>query len=1057
MATPDYRNPDNDDEADKRYAPQAHSDASHSDSARQLSDREQGAAGDPTASNDPGEPSDNKKNIAGAKEKEEDANWATNWYKDDAGKKQKINIKSLLKKKGPLGLIIGMLLGGGGGLTFIFSPGMLIIDMKEKLTDAFNDQLAVMDPRTTALIKKKLNGTTSGFCTAKVSIRCKINTISDKPEVDGKRAGQLQQFEKNGIKVNKSGNTLIRGRAKVTSFEFEGKTIFANEFPRELRTNPAFRNAMFNSYNPELAGHSDSLFTRLSQKLGISKQKNITGNTKEEQKLALAEAAAGEAVPPDPDPKVSQEEVPCAEGEEDCTGNKTIYRDDVTGEPISKEVYDQRISTTEALMAEFEARKALTKTGGAIAKATIKGALTSTALGLGAVDTACTGYTLIRVVGFAAKYLGALQMLRFAHALNNTADTAKAGDGEAEAMEFFGTMLTTPNAQGDTATDSIGYHAAVYGDVQPMPRSDDIPVGNTTNINDVKLTEETKEQIAINDETTKYINGQLVSSSVLAGILRFVGAATTPEADATCAFVKSGWGQTILIGGAVVGAVAAFFSGGATLTWGVGTQIAAGVAFGIAIAMVTPKLIEMSTATMVTGDENGNQAGNMAVSGMGAYNDQTSSARGIPALEVEDAAAYEDHAQQTLAQYKELDRLNYHPLDATNPNTFMGSFVSKLLPYTTKVSSLGAGLSSITKLTTSSLAGIFPTTSAQDRTAKYKICEDADYKELNLAVDLFCNIKHGLKPELLEIDPETVLDYMEGHDYIEKDSEEGGAKDSDNEYAEYIKNCMNRATSLGGFTDDNPSKGEECIQGNASNNPSKIVDCKFEPDGSIRADDPCKRNCMTGNDKNDTECKRNMFRLFYVDLSIIDGIENGMPNSGPKASNENGTVVSPVTTSPTLSSGYGPRGPIASAPNASKWHAGIDINATPGTVVAAMAGEVVSISESGARTLTIKHADGLKTLYLHMEKDDVVVNVGDKVEAGQKLGVIGCAGKADGICGGPHLHFNIWIDEVADKSLYSKYKIAPEAAESGAGKAINPANFLTDSGVKGYEEAVNEN
>ena len=121
-----------------------------------------------------------------------------------------------------------------------------------------------------------------------------------------------------------------------------------------------------------------------------------------------------------------------------------------------------------------------------------------------------------------------------------------------------------------------------------------------------------------------------------------------------------------------------------------------------------------------------------------------------------------------------------------------------------------------------------------------------------------------------------------------------------------------------------------------------------------------------------------------------------------------------------------------------------------------MAGEVVSIGGT-ANTVTIKHADGLKTLYLHMYPKDVLVKVGDKVTAGQKIGKIGCAGKEAGICSGDHLHFNVWIDEVSDKAKYSKYKAAPTISGNSAGKAINPANFLTDNGVTGYSGAVNGN
>jgi murein DD-endopeptidase MepM/ murein hydrolase activator NlpD len=122
-----------------------------------------------------------------------------------------------------------------------------------------------------------------------------------------------------------------------------------------------------------------------------------------------------------------------------------------------------------------------------------------------------------------------------------------------------------------------------------------------------------------------------------------------------------------------------------------------------------------------------------------------------------------------------------------------------------------------------------------------------------------------------------------------------------------------------------------------------------------------------------------------------------------------------------------------------------------------MAGTVVSVGGGAVNVVTIKHADGLKTRYLHMWPDDTLVQAGDTVTAGQKIGKIGCAGQAEGYCGGPHLDFNIWVDEVKDRVKYSKYKVAPEAAGGSSGNAINPANFLKDNGVAGYDEAVNDN
>lgn len=56
-----------------------------------------------------------------------------------------------------------------------------------------------------------------------------------------------------------------------------------------------------------------------------------------------------------------------------------------------------------------------------------------------------------------------------------------------------------------------------------------------------------------------------------------------------------------------------------------------------------------------------------------------------------------------------------------------------------------------------------------------------------------------------------------------------------------------------------------------------------------------------------------------------------------------------------------------------------------------------------ANTVTIKHEDGTKTLYVHLKKGSVKVKKGDLVECGQLLGYVGSSGHS----AMPHLHFQV--------------------------------------------------
>lgn len=85
-------------------------------------------------------------------------------------------------------------------------------------------------------------------------------------------------------------------------------------------------------------------------------------------------------------------------------------------------------------------------------------------------------------------------------------------------------------------------------------------------------------------------------------------------------------------------------------------------------------------------------------------------------------------------------------------------------------------------------------------------------------------------------------------------------------------------------------------------------------------------------------------------------------------------------------------------------HAGVDLKTTPNdNVLAAFDGVVTRSSPySGyGNCIVIKHAYGLETLYSHQSKN--LVKVGDKVKAGQVIGLTGRTGRATT----EHLHFEV--------------------------------------------------
>src|SRR5690606_16201484 len=87
------------------------------------------------------------------------------------------------------------------------------------------------------------------------------------------------------------------------------------------------------------------------------------------------------------------------------------------------------------------------------------------------------------------------------------------------------------------------------------------------------------------------------------------------------------------------------------------------------------------------------------------------------------------------------------------------------------------------------------------------------------------------------------------------------------------------------------------------------------------------------------------------------------------------------------------------------YHKGIDI-ARPSnrSILAADNGTVVSAGYSGGfgNKIEINHNNGMKTIYAHLSS--INVSVGQTVQRGQQIGIMGSTGNSTGV----HLHFEVY-------------------------------------------------
>lgn len=675
----------------------------------------------------------------------------------------KIKTKKGGASAGAIAIIIAFILL----ITGIGGESMLLIQFKETLANKFNDTMLVMDKRSNLIIKKKIAKITRTSCTVKALCR-----------LDGMSARQIKSLERPGvdIKVNTKGEPNIFGRSEVTSLTMpDGLEVTSGNIEEVLHSNPKARGVLYRGFNPSRVAFATTPFKNLLRRLGITKQKNVSGTTKEQLDESMKKSMAGETANSGGRVTVS----------EDANGNK-IYVDE-NGNPITPEQAAKLNNVADVYeKAALDAKSSGKKVAIDLAKGSTLSVLTA---GAGSIDSLCTGYGLIRTVGYGAKVLGALQLIRFAYTFLNTADASKAGESTGEEVSYVATKITSQDQNGETGTDSFGYKYASNGDTL-LP------------------TDETKRANIFQYSTAAGLGATLIKFTSL------LNKYTDNAPKNVCKNVKNPWAQ----GGMLVGGVIL-----TVLTWG-STSIPGAVAAGVTsvavaalAAIATPLLINYAAGTLVTSDTIGGDAVNAAVSGMGALNSQNSQIQALSPLTKEEAVVYEKNTNQVLALNNAAEASLVSPFDITNTASPTYKVASTLRSSLASSSSVLANIFSAPQnLISRSFQSIWaPAKAAADPTAQYNICTDEDYVKEGFAADPFCNIRYGLNSSSLSQDPQAVIDWMYKNGHINDD----GSPKSE-AYQNFIKNCIDRVSPIGDSGADlQTSDGLECVQGRTGYNP----------------------------------------------------------------------------------------------------------------------------------------------------------------------------------------------------------------------------------------------
>ena len=240
MARVDYTT---DSETDSRLNPaeQAKFDqiSAGSDSGSELSDREKDAINDLESqfNNKDSDLNPNQNDSASAAVNDQESSVPGNgFYQPSAGKKKSpVTFKSLLKKRGPIAVIAGILGLGGGILGIFLSPATMLQNIMENFTWKNDSASIVKETRMKKIINRIFgSGDDAGICNNK-KIKCKTGRLSNKA---------LKKFKKSGlIPVDADGKEMdIKGRGypdkNPTHWKVEGindgKPIESSKLKDEL-------------------------------------------------------------------------------------------------------------------------------------------------------------------------------------------------------------------------------------------------------------------------------------------------------------------------------------------------------------------------------------------------------------------------------------------------------------------------------------------------------------------------------------------------------------------------------------------------------------------------------------------------------------------------------------------------------------------------------------------------------------------------------------------------------------------------------------------------------
>ena len=706
--------------------------------------------------------------IAGQREQEEGGfqNNVTGKTTDIAKSMAKGDMKGLIKKGGPVGIIIAAIccFGGFSIMGQAFMPFSLISQFQSN----FDSIGTSNNMRTRRLLQIQLDdGNVKD---------CKKSTIFGKEKFKI-TAKQKRKLSKAGITVEKVDGVTVM---KYDDVDGVTRTVTAAQFDDVYETDTKFHNAYYEGSRTWRGAVSD-WFDDLSEE--FFKWMGVTRNTFMDFKKTNDSEADAENFKNTVAGTADQDGVSGTAGHSEITQEKVEGEDGNTtteyNTDTSNSEFDMNRSdvTVDANGKVVDSSKLATKVQGFVDGYSAK----ASGIATGLANGACGILDVTGALGLIAAAYQTAQVVKTAAAIFEGIQKGQVEPSDISPVNEIANSLTqkAPNTYYtniDTQGDAVNKSAMEANAVSAL-------YGNTkTNTNDPSVK----------------------SFNILSSITGFLGIGVSSFKACTYAKLAASAVDAV-IGGLEVAACVLSFGIGCVVSALKDAAISVGVSVGIgaivsAVVPVLAKVVTRKIATEVMGED----LGNALVSGANIYMGGNHQFGGGSVATKDSLTKFISERNMVIADQARYERTTLSPFDTSSQYTFMGSLLTSLIPLSTQMGSITSALTAFGNTVTKSVSSIMPGASAVSaaitaQEAANNTAENCVYLDSIGAVgDAFCNPYFITDSSTIQDHPADTVDKVAELGGFENDEEEEVPTiKEDSNLAKYIVYCGQRQSPFG--------------------------------------------------------------------------------------------------------------------------------------------------------------------------------------------------------------------------------------------------------------------